>query len=145
MDFEGSYIYRKEVDWSLLHEGLTIPVRLQVAFKNLLEGYPHGVGRKITLVLDGVLYSAVLVNQKFDRDKYSKHADVVQIRFSPKTGLPTKLQQIFSSSHNYLKSERAVSETRKTFIRMPENQKEYFVLYLATQPDVFSSRNNHEL
>jgi len=47
MAFDQSYIYRKEVDWSLLHEGLTIPVHLQIAFKALLDGYERGVGRRI--------------------------------------------------------------------------------------------------
>lgn len=137
MNFEGSYIYRKEVDWSLLHEGLTIPLHLQVAFKNLLEGYPRGLGRKVTLVLEGNSYPATLINQKFDRERYARHADVVQIRFSPKSGIPLKLQQIFSSSFDYLRKERTASEKRKTFVRVPENQKEFFVLYTTSQPDVF--------
>jgi 5-methylcytosine-specific restriction protein A len=72
MNFEGSYIYRKEVDWSLLHEGLTIPLRHLVAFKSLLDGYPLGLGRNVTMLLDGASYSAILVNQKFDREKFSR-------------------------------------------------------------------------
>lgn len=138
MNLEGSYIYRKEVDWSLLHEGLTIPLRLQVAFKSLLDGYPLGVGRTVKLVLDGIPYSAMLINQKFDREKYSRHADVVQIRFSSKTGLPTKLQQIFSNSYDYFKKERASSAQKKTFIRLPDNRKEYFILYATSLADIFA-------
>lgn len=139
MDLEGSYIYRKTVDWSLLHEGLTIPLRLNVAFKALLDGYSLGVGRNIKILLDGVLYPVILINQKFDREKYSKHGDVVQIRFSPKSGLPTKLQHIFSASYVYLKGQRAVSEKRKTFVRAPEDKKEFFVLYATSQPDIFAA------
>jgi 5-methylcytosine-specific restriction endonuclease McrA len=137
MNLEGSYVYRKEVDWSLLHEGLTIPLRLLVAFKSLLDGYPHGKGRNVTLMLDGIAYPAMLINQKFDRQKYSKHADVVQIRFSPKSDISAKLQQIFGSSYEYLRKERATADKRKTFIRVPDGQKEYFVLYATAHDDLF--------
>ncbi len=106
MNLDESYIYRKEVDWSLLHEGLTIPVRIQIAFRSLLKGYERGVGRKVSLLIDGLPFEAMLVNQAFDREKYSRHADVVQIRFTAKSGLP-------------------------------EDSREYFVLYTTAIPDVF--------
>lgn len=32
MNTPENYIYKKEVDWSLLHEGLTLPVEDQVIF-----------------------------------------------------------------------------------------------------------------
>jgi 5-methylcytosine-specific restriction enzyme A len=137
MPLYESYIYRKEVDWSLLHEGLTIPVRLQVAFRSLLAGYERGVGRKVTLLVDGQLFESQLINQNFDREKYSSHADVVQIRFTGKSGLPQKLRQIFFSSYTYLKKERELVRGRKTFVRLPEESREYFVLYTTAHPDVF--------
>jgi 5-methylcytosine-specific restriction protein A len=137
MNLDESYIYRKEVDWSLLHEGLTIPVRLQVAFKSLLTGYERGIGRKVTLVVDGLPFEAMLINQAFDREKYSRHADVVQIRFSAKSGLPQKLRLVFPASYAYLKKERELVQGRKTFVRLPEDNREYFVLYTTALPDVF--------
>ena len=94
MNFDESYIYRKEVDWSLLHEGLTIPVRLQVAFRSLLKGIERGVGRKVTLLVNGQPFEAMLINQNFDREKYARHADVVQIRFTARSGLLQKLRHI---------------------------------------------------
>ncbi len=51
MSIAESYSYRKEVDWSLLHEGLTIPVRLQIEFKSLLNDNERGVGRPVTLLV----------------------------------------------------------------------------------------------
>jgi 5-methylcytosine-specific restriction protein A len=48
------------------------------------------------------------------------------------------LQQIFCSSYEYLKKARAASEKRKIFVRVPENLKEFFVLYATSQPDVFT-------
>lgn len=32
MGIEDSYVYQKEVDWSLLTEGLTLPIKEQVVF-----------------------------------------------------------------------------------------------------------------
>lgn len=135
MNFNESYIYRKEVDWSLLHEGLTIPVRLQIAFRSLLADYELGVGRKITLLVDGQPFDAMLINQNFDREKYTRHADVVQIRFTVRSGLPQKLRQLFPSSYTYLKKEREQAVGKK--VRLPEDSREYFVLYTTARPDVF--------
>jgi 5-methylcytosine-specific restriction enzyme A len=137
MNFDESYIYRKEVDWSLLHEGLTIPVRLQVAFQSLLNGYELGVGRRVTLLVEGQPFDAHLINQAFDREKYFRHADVVQIRFTVKSGLPQKLRQIFSASYAYLKKEREQVQGRKAFVRLPDDSREYFVLYTTARQDVF--------
>jgi 5-methylcytosine-specific restriction protein A len=137
MKLDESYIYRKEVDWSLLHEGLTIPVRIQVAFRSLLDGYERGVGRKVSLLVDGQTFEAILINQNFDRKKFNRHSDVVQIRFTAKSGLPQKLRQIFSSSYAHLKKEREQVLGRKTFVRLPEDSREYFVLYTTARPEVF--------
>lgn len=135
MNLTESYIYRKEVDWSLLHEGLTIPVRLQVTFKSLLNGYERGVGRRVTLLVDGQPYEAMLINQNFDREKYTRHADVVQIRFTAKSGLPQKLRKLFPTSYAYLKKER--EQVRGKKIRLPEDIREYVVLYTTASPEVF--------
>jgi hypothetical protein len=137
MSIAESYIYRKEVDWSLLHEGLTIPVRLQVAFKNLLNGFERGVGRKVILLVEGQPFDAVLINQNFDREKFIRHSDVVQIRFTVKSGLPKKLRQIFAASYVYLKKQRAQMQGKKTFVRLPKDSSEYFVLYTTARPEVF--------
>lgn len=136
MHLSESYIYRKEVDWSLLHEGLTIPVRLQVAFKSLLVGYDLGVGKPIKLLVDGQSYEAKLINQKFDRDKYKDHTDVVQIRFTEKSGLPLKLRQLFPASYAWLKGEREKVAGKKH--RLTENAREYLAFYTTAQPDVFA-------
>lgn len=135
MNLDGSYIYRKEVDWSLLHEGLTIPVRLQVAFKSLLTGYERGIGRKVTLLVDGHPFEAMLINQNFDKKKYVHHADVVQIRFTARSGLPQKLRQLFPASYSYLKKEREQVVGKK--VRLPEDTREYIVLYTTARPGVF--------
>lgn len=138
MKLDESYIYRKEVDWSLLHEGLTIPVRLQVAFKGLIKDYKRGIGRTITLLVNGQPFEAALINQEFDREKFKQHSDLVQIRFSSKSGLPQQLQKIFRASYSYLKKKRSEAQGKKTFVRLPEDKREYLVFYTTLSPDVFS-------
>ena len=36
MGIEDSYVYQKEVDWSLLTEGLTLPIKEQVVFGQIM-------------------------------------------------------------------------------------------------------------
>lgn len=136
MTLGESCIYRKEIDWSLLHEGLTVPVRLQIGFKALLDGYERGVGKPITLLLEGQPYDAKLINQKFDREKYRDHTDVVQIRYSKTSPLSQKLRQLFSSSYTCLKNEREKYPGKQA--RLPEDAREYFVLYMTADPSVFA-------
>lgn len=34
-----NYVYKKEVDWSLLFEGLTLPCDNQIVFGQIMEGF----------------------------------------------------------------------------------------------------------
>lgn len=43
---DESYVYKKEVDWSLLMEGLTLPVGNQVVLGRLWGGSCGAVNRK---------------------------------------------------------------------------------------------------
>jgi hypothetical protein len=36
---EQFYIYKKEIDWSVLWEGFSIPVSIQVVFKERMKNY----------------------------------------------------------------------------------------------------------
>lgn len=137
MNLEESYIYRKEVDWSLLNEGLTIPVRLQIEFKRLLNDYSRGVGRPVTLVVHGQPFEAVLINQDFNRSKFIQHSDLVQIRYSTRSGLPQKLRKISKSSYDYLKKTRDAARGKKIYVRLPEDRREYLIFYTTTNPTVF--------
>ncbi|WP_324362268.1 hypothetical protein [Acetivibrio sp.] len=72
------YVYKKEVDWSLLHQGLTIPVTIQVVFEKTLNSFlPRGQSKEIYLVLGAKTYKAELRNQKFDERKYPNRKDFV--------------------------------------------------------------------
>ena len=50
----GEYVYKKEVDWSLLMEGLTLPVDNQVVFGQIMGRFiQRGESKDITLYLEG--------------------------------------------------------------------------------------------
>jgi len=138
---EGIYIYKKEVDWSLLHQGFTIPVSVQVVFKQLInQQLPRGTTRDIKIIFDNNHYAAKLINQKFDEVKYPNHSDIVQIRYEPTHELARQLRLKFSAQYNYMLEIRKGDEKdeyRKRPVPIPQEMKQYVILYTTTFEDVF--------
>ncbi len=129
------YIYKKEVDWSVLREGFTIPVSIQVIFKERLKTYlKRGEKRDINVILDKHTYQVKLINQAFNEQKYPSHTDLLQIRYSPQSPFAIKLREIFKSSFDYLQRERT---NVKKIIRVPEESREYIVLYTTPLENTF--------
>ena len=57
---------KKEVDWSLLHDGLTLPVDNQVVFgRNMDKFLKRGESKDIILCIDGKAYKAKITNVNF--------------------------------------------------------------------------------
>lgn len=135
---EQYYIYKKEVDWSVLHEGFSIPVSIQIHFQGQIKRFlKRGESKIIELVLGGNGYKAKLINQLFDEEKYSTHKDIIQIRYLPKSDLSRALRAIFCSSYDYLQIKRRELQERKGHrqIKMPEKMKEFVVLYATDAED----------
>jgi 5-methylcytosine-specific restriction protein A len=139
MRFDNSYVYKKEVDWSLLHQGLTIPVTIQVVFHNAIKTFlARGQSKDIYLVLEGKTYKAELKNQKFDERKYPTRTNIMQIRYNPQSEIAEKLRTIFTSSYSYILEQRnLLSANRRIFTKIPEGQKEYLAIYTTEYPDTF--------
>jgi hypothetical protein len=75
------YIYKKEIDWSILHLGLNIPISLQdIFYQNLKLRLKKGENKMIKLLLDRVEYLVILTNIYFDKTKYPTHKELLQIR-----------------------------------------------------------------
>ena len=115
-----------------------MPVRLQVVFKSLLNDYERGVGRPVTLFIQGQPFEAVLINQAFNREKFKQHSDLVQIRFSTRSGLPQKLRHDFMASYAYLKKKRDEARGKRCLSVCLRIRREYLVFYTTTNPDVFT-------
>lgn len=133
------YVYKKEVDWSVLHQGVSIPVTIQVVFQNSINKFlARGQSKDIFLVLEGKNYKAKLVNQKFDERKYPNRKDILQIRYHPYNEIAERLRQIFAASYTYiLKQRNSLFGNQRKFIKIPEEQKEYLAIYTTNYPDTY--------
>ena len=74
-----NYVYKKEVDWSLLMEGLTLPVDNQVVFGQIMGRFlAKGESKEINLYLNGKSYKAKIVNVNFDK-KFNRKKDTMRV------------------------------------------------------------------
>lgn len=125
-----NYVYKKEVDWSLLQEGLTLPFDNQVIFGQVMGRFLNrGESKDITLYLNGKSYKAQIRNVNFD-PKFKRKKDTLQIRYSKNGELAKALQTYFSKSYQFIKTTREMREPGdRTMIRLPEECKEYLAIY----------------
>lgn len=131
MDSERNFIMRKRVDWSLLNEGMTIPVSVCALLKSWNENIlTHGHSMDIKVYIDGQQYDATLRNQNFEQTNWPGHNDVIQIRYSKKSPLAVKLRTVFYKTYDYLYNQRVVLG-RRGRIQLPEELHEYIRLYLV--------------
>ena len=64
--YSGDYVYKAEVNWSLLTEGLTLTVENQVVFsRNMGKFLQRGEQKEITLYLNGKGYKAQIRHLTF--------------------------------------------------------------------------------
>lgn len=137
MDFDNGFIMQKTVDWSLLNDGMTIPVSVCSLFKAWDESIlMHGQSKDIKILIDGELYDAKLKNQNFVQSKWAGHKDIIQIRYSRQSPLAVKLRAVFKRSYDYLFAQKQVIGKSKRQIHLPTDQREYIRLYLTTSQDV---------
>ncbi|MCL1987634.1 MAG: HNH endonuclease [Firmicutes bacterium] len=135
---EELYIYKKEIDWSVLHLGINIPVNIQKIFHdNLQINLKRGEIRKINILLDGEKYSVKIFNIFFDEKKYPTHKDLLQIRYTPNSDISKRLRDIFANSYNYLAIEKSKLKNKRKPINVPQNQREYIAIYTTPIEDEF--------
>ena len=136
---DNYYAYKKEVDWSLLNQGLSIPLDIQVVFQNNIKKFiSRGESKDIYLVLDGVSYKAKLVNQRFDESKYPNHKDILQIRYNPHTAIVDRLRSIFSYTYRYICEQRNnLNERQRKYFKIPEDKKEFLAVYTTEYEDTY--------
>lgn len=95
MNYDNGFIMQKTVDWSLLNDGMTIPVSACALLKTWDESIlTHGVGKDIKVLIDGELYNAKLKNQNFVQDNWAGHNDVIQILDADYQQLATTLNTV---------------------------------------------------
>ena len=76
MEYEQNFVMQKNVDWSMLNDGFTIPIAayslLGAWDKSLLT---HGQGKDIKILIGGEFFDAKLKNQNFNQTNHSGHKD----------------------------------------------------------------------
>lgn len=133
-----NYVYKKEVDWSLLHDGLTLPFDNQVVFGQIMGRFlKRGESKDITLYLNDKSYKAKITNVNFN-PKFKRKKDTLQIRYSRNRELSNALRAYFMKSYNYIK---AIRDARvvgdRTMIRLPDDCKEYLAIYTTEYDDSY--------
>ena len=60
-----NYVYKKEIDWSTLMEGFTLPLDNQVIFLRNMENFlQRGQSKIIHFFMNGKTYDAKIVSRK---------------------------------------------------------------------------------
>lgn len=136
MDYSENYVYKKEVDWSLLTGGITLPLEHQVVFAhNMGRFLQRGESKEITILIGGIGYKAIVRNIKFN-PKFNRKKDTFQIKFRKE--LKESLQTYFHNSYGYIKDIRVLRpKNDRSIIRLPDNQKEYLAIYTTEKEDTF--------
>ena len=139
MDYENGFILQKTVDWSLLNEGMTLPVSLMTIFGDWdASTIVHGSKKKIKVLLNNKMYDATLTNVNFSKDDYGRHRDVLQIRYTRTSELSKVLKEIFRASFSYYEKERALRGDSRKMISQPSDFHEYIKLYFTSDSDVLA-------
>ena len=68
-----NYVYKKEIDWSTLMEGFTLPLDNQVIFLRNMENFlQRGQSKIIHFFMNGKTYDAKIVNVNNSVEKRKK-------------------------------------------------------------------------
>lgn len=122
-----NYVYKKEIDWSTLMEGFTLPLDNQVIFLRNMENFlQRGQSKIIHFFMNGKTYDAKIVNMNNSVEKRKK--DAYQIRYPRNGELSQALQQYFFKSMSYIKMIRENRDPKdRSYIKMPDTLEVDFV------------------
>ena len=131
-------IYHKSVDQSVLKAGVTIPTTLHdYLFDQLGFRLDHGESRAIKIRIDNEEYDAVLRNNNFNKDVYSNHTDVLQIRYNKTSKLPERLQEYFSYTQKLLDNRFEETGSRR-LSGIDKKDLEYIAIYSTEETGILS-------
>lgn len=132
-----NYVYKKEIDWSTLMEGFTLPLDNQIIFLRNMENFLQlGESKIIHFFMNGKTYDAKIVNVNNSVEKRKK--DAYQIRYTRNRKLAQTLQQYFFKSMSYIKTIRESGDPKdRSYIKVPEGLKEYLAICKTEYEDTF--------
>lgn len=131
---EDTLLLQKEVDKSVLYQGMSIPAAFHKLFYERI-GFTlnHGEKRNINIMLDGEIYPVQLINQPFNQDKFSNRVDVLQIRYGDNSPIARKMREKFASTLQAVQEFRSNPENAGRRVIIPTDEKEYVVLYATPE------------
>ncbi len=132
-----NYVYKKEIDWSVLNDGFTLPIEGQVIFlQNMDRFLERGEKKTIHLIFCSNTYDVTFVNVNNPIEKRKK--DAYQIRYSGNSDFARALQLCFATSYQYIKTIRENRDPKdRSMIKLPEEMKEYMAIYTTEYDDTF--------
>ncbi|MDD6175669.1 MAG: HNH endonuclease signature motif containing protein [Firmicutes bacterium] len=122
-------VFYKAVDQSVLTEGFTIPLLYkEQLFSGLGFKLERGQKRPISVWIDGAKYSALMTNIQFNKQKYPNHGDLIQIRYSTKSPIVTKLREIFALTDAQITEQKMITGNGR-LTSISEDKKEFLSVY----------------
>lgn len=135
---EEIYIYKKEIDWSALTDGITLPVDYINTFGTIKHNrLKRGESKEVTIYVGGYSYKAKITNVNYN-PKFNRKKDTLQIRHSKV--LASFLQNTFSKSYEYIKKQRTINNKigSRKMIKLPHEYKDYIAIYATKNDYIFS-------
>lgn len=121
----GDAILTHPLDWSPFNQGFTIDTKFHENIFNAL-GFviPKGQSAKVIVELNGEDYPAKFANV----DVKGRKGNVLQLLYSGKTGLGSKLQTLFPDTYSFIKEQKEKLGGKK-MVKLPENLKATIKIY----------------
>ena len=131
------YIMQKKVDKSVLCQGMTIPqVFHEVFYQKIGFRLGHGESSRVEVSLNGAEYEVRVSNLGFDRQKYSTHQDILQLRYDSNHELIQALRAAFANTWGYLLEYKAANSSFRGF-QPQQGQEEYLAIYAVNGSMLF--------
>ena len=124
----GTFLFKKNVDQSLLKAGVTIPADLHQKLMSAI-GVKLSKGEKvdIKIVIDGIFYDAILTYVNLS-EKYANR-EIVQIRYAEKSAICMALKNIFHQTDSVIYEQMKNESVEKNKISIPDENTEEIAVY----------------
>ena len=103
------FLFKKNVDKSMLYVGIAIPKHIQSSIEMLYcGGIPKGETKDIQLVVDGLTYDAIIT-------KYNTSVEMMQIHYGAKSAVAVKLRSIFKYTDQQISMNHLIAEEKREY------------------------------
>lgn len=138
-------IYVKNVDKSVLYQGLTIKTALLESFLNVFGSLEIGMIRQISVLLNGKIYHGIkVINQNFDRNKYPNHPEMYQVRYDSCQDFLKALRLEFADLFHFITEQMRIKKTMEgqgytKYIKIPQELQASLAFYNTENPNVWEA------